>query len=523
MGRISRSGAYGHLTLPIALGLLISGCGGSSGSDGIADTDSEADQTVTTTTVADQALRTLIEDRGLTPPDLAARDLPSIDDPLPQLGLQLFYSKSLGGGFDSACASCHHPVLGGGDGLSLPVGTDAVNAELLGPGREHSSGLPPVPRNAPTVFNSGLWDTGLFLDLRVESIGQETNANGALSGIRTPDSTFGVADPDAGGTGSTLPAAQARFPVTESDEMKTDAFENGSSNSDIRDHLAGRLGNYGTGAGELISNDWLAQFREAYGTTADAETLITFEHIAEALGEFERSMLFVDNPWFRYLEGDELALSNSQKRGAQLFFTPTNQGGAGCAACHNGPLFSDGQTHTVAFPQFGPGKGDGSNDDFGRERETGDSDDRYEFRTLSLLNVAKTGPYGHAGTYQNLQEVIRHYINPNRSVTNFFADGGACLLPQFADLDDCEELYPDSPDNSQEALDKLRREQQRGESQLVQPRLNQDEINDLEAFLEALTDPCVESRDCLAPWIADDEDDPDDQVLIAVDRNGNEL
>ncbi|HJP36572.1 MAG TPA: cytochrome c peroxidase, partial [Gammaproteobacteria bacterium] len=55
----------------------------------------------------------LITALGLTGDPAAGRDLPSIDDPIPQLGMKLFFSKSLGGGFDTACVSCHHPLLGG--------------------------------------------------------------------------------------------------------------------------------------------------------------------------------------------------------------------------------------------------------------------------------------------------------------------------------------------------------------------------------------------------------------------------
>ncbi|MDJ0919320.1 MAG: cytochrome c peroxidase, partial [Woeseiaceae bacterium] len=63
----------------------------------------------------------MIAAQGLTGDPTTGRDLPSINDPLAQLGKLLFFSKSLSGDFDTACASCHHPALGGGDGLALPV------------------------------------------------------------------------------------------------------------------------------------------------------------------------------------------------------------------------------------------------------------------------------------------------------------------------------------------------------------------------------------------------------------------
>ncbi|HBC20167.1 MAG TPA: cytochrome-c peroxidase, partial [Alcanivorax sp.] len=118
-------------------------------------------------------------------------------------GMQLFFSKGLGGDLDSACVSCHHPMLGGGDDLSLSIGVEAVQPDLLGPGRLHLStgthfdGGPTVPRNAPSTFNIVFYDEVLFHDGRVESLDKTAGLNGAGGGIRTPDSAFGVADPDA--------------------------------------------------------------------------------------------------------------------------------------------------------------------------------------------------------------------------------------------------------------------------------------------------------------------------------------
>ena len=43
------------------------------------------------------------------------------------------------------------------------------------------------------------------------------------------------------------------------------------------------------------------------------------------------------------------------------------------------------------------------------------------------------------------------------------------------------------------------------------------------AFLQALTDPCVLDRACLAPWIPDPSEAPDGNQLNAVDVNGNPL
>jgi cytochrome c peroxidase len=186
--------------------LTISACSQTS-KDVTADIENQTTDTSTTepqSSAQDTELRALIENLNINE-EIITSHLPDISEDLPQLGMKLFYSQSLGGDFDSACVTCHHPTLGGGDSLSLPVGVGAIIPTLLGPGRTHSSGLPEVPRNAPTIFNIGLWDTGLFLDSRVESIGKEPDTNGSISSIRTPDSNFLVADLNAG---ANLTAAQ---------------------------------------------------------------------------------------------------------------------------------------------------------------------------------------------------------------------------------------------------------------------------------------------------------------------------
>ena len=182
----------------------------------------------------DAELRRLIDEHHLDGDPVGNLEVPQVRDPLVRLGKQLFFSRALGGELDSACVTCHHPVLGGADALSLPVGVEAIETDLLGPGRTHISGLPLVPRNAPTVFNSLLYRESLFWDSRVEVLGRRGER-----GIRTPDTALNEADPDAG---DSLLIAQARFPVTSSEEMKTERFLPEAGNVEIRDHLAARVG-----------------------------------------------------------------------------------------------------------------------------------------------------------------------------------------------------------------------------------------------------------------------------------------
>ncbi|MDX1451677.1 MAG: cytochrome c peroxidase [Oleiphilaceae bacterium] len=469
----------------------------------------------------DIELRAVIEEKALTGDPAEGRDLPSIDTPLAQLGMKLFFSKALGGDMDAACVTCHHPMLGGGDDLSLPVGVDADVIDLLGPGRTHSSGGehfdggPTVPRNAPSTFNLALWDRVLFHDGRVESLGKTAGVNGNDgAGIRTPDVAVGMADPEAG---DNLAVAQARFPVTSPEEMKNFGFFNGASNAEVREHLEQRLGGYGTPpGGALAHNDWLSEFQLAFSDPdGTAETLITFENISLAIAEYERSQVFVDTPWKAYVQGDNDAIDDAAKRGALIFFKSIAEGGADCAACHSGDFFTDEGFHVIGMPQIGRGKGDGDSgdDDFGRFRETGIEADRYSFRTPTLLNTTATGPWGHAGAYTRLENAVRHHLNPQWALDNF----------------DWSQLDPNLQasnmlENTQLAIDKLEANRALGIPSLQNVVLSDAQVNDLMAFLETLTDPCVENRACLSPWIPDASDsNPDAMRLNARDENGRFL
>ena len=162
-----------------------------------------------------------------------------------------------------------------------------------------------VPRNAPTTFNIGLWDQVLFFDGRVESLGKTAGRNGDDGlGIRTPDTHLGIADPNAG---DTLVTAQARFPVTSKEEMRGLSFENHRPNRLVREHLAARLGDYGSGKQELDTNQWIGEFQQVKGGQ-NVEDVITYDTIAAAMAAYQKSQVFVDTPWRAYVQGDDGAI-----------------------------------------------------------------------------------------------------------------------------------------------------------------------------------------------------------------------
>lgn len=460
--------------LVVGFGWCLWGCGGAA-----PDPGSETDR----------ALRGVIRAHGLTGDPAAGLELPSMDDPVSRLGRKLFFSKSLGGDRDSACVSCHHPMLGGGDALALSIGVGANDPDLLGIGRTHPDGELTVPRNAPTTFNLALWENGLFWDSRVQRLDDGS--------IRTPDSDHGTADPDAG---DTMSAAQARFPVTSQDEMRGFEFALDGTNDDVRDALARRLTEDGR---------WGPEFEAAFGSSQ-----ITYERVAAGIAAYEDSQVFVDTPWRAYVQGNLDAIGESAKRGALLFFQSSKDGGANCASCHSGDFFTDEDFHSICAPQIGRGKGDGfkGTNDFGRSRETADRNDRFSFRTPTLINVSVTGPYLHSGAYDSLVDVVRHHLDPRAAIERF--DPSSVPLAASDDF----------ARNTQEMIDFLEVSGQVIESFDVPLSYSDAQIDDVVTFLEALTDPCVRDRACLAPWVADPAtDDIDGHLLIAVDQEGSPL
>ena len=468
---------------------------------------SSSDDDNSVTGFNDAELLSLISAAGITGDPTTGRTLPSIDDPKAKLGKKLFYTQGLGGDNDSACVSCHHPVLGGGDDLSLSIGTGAETPELLGPGRIHIDasapdydGGPNVPRNAPTTFNIAMWDQALFHDGRVESLGKTAGANGDDgSGIMTPDSeSFGIADLDAG---DTLAAAQSRFPLTSPEEMHGFSLRDQDTNDKIRTALEEKL----------TASGWGTHFAMAYG-----DATVTHQRIAEALGEYERSQVFVDSPWKAYVEGDNSAVSESAKRGAMMFFSSIDNGGANCTSCHSGDFFTDEQYHVLATPQIGRGKGVGDmgDEDFGRSEVSANLAEKYKFRTPTLLNVEVTGPWGHAGAYTVLENMVRHMLNPAKAIANY----------DLSQLDANANLQIDNMlVNSQLALDQLEANRTNNVAEVHQNvAFTEENVTDLVEFLKTLTDPCVKDRSCLAPWIPKNltSPGPDGLKLNAIDNTG---
>jgi cytochrome c peroxidase len=173
------------------------------------------------------------------------------------------------------------------------------------------------------------------------------------------------------------------------------------------------------------------QFKAIYGS-AD----ITRENLGKAIAAFERTIISDNSAFDKYIAGDKDAMSASAIRGLALFETKAN-----CIKCHDGVNFTDDSFHNIGI------KGD----DLGRDAIMQSPGMKGAFKTPGLRNTLLTSPYMHDGSLASLEEVIR-----------FYNKGG---------------------DNPQ------------GRSKLIEPlQLTEIEIQELVAFLGALTDPIVIER-----------------------------
>lgn len=214
-------------------------------------------------------------------------------------------------------------------------------------------------------------------------------------------------------------------------------------------------------------------FKAVFGKSGDG---ITMDEVTKAIAAFERTLIAGDSPFDRYYFGaDKTAMTPAQVRGFAVFL-----GEGRCVSCHtieqNHALFTDSRFHNIGIginqiqdevpklaPAFLQAKAQGIDVDkavladkktseLGRFAVTSTIDELGAFKTPTLRNVAVTAPYMHDGSLKTLKEVIVHYnnggVNQKGERVNAYLSGGIRPL-----------------------------------------NLSEEQIDDLVAFMEALTSP----------------------------------
>jgi cytochrome c peroxidase len=136
------------------------------------------------------------------------------------------------------------------------------------------------------------------------------------------------------------------------------------------------------------------RFKEVFGTEK-----VTIDNIAKAIATFERTVLSGNSPYDKFKAGDEKALTASQKRGMDIFFSDN----ARCDSCHEGVNFTNGKYANIGIGMDKPVP------DLGRFVVSNEEEDKGAFKTPTLREVSLTGPYMHDGSLKTLEEVVEHY------------------------------------------------------------------------------------------------------------------
>ena len=119
------------------------------------------------------------------------------------------------------------------------------------------------------------------------------------------------------------------------------------------------------------------------------------ETVAKAIATFERGVVSPEAPFDRWLAGDEAAIGADAKRGFVVFNTK-----AACAKCHSGWRFTDDSFHDIGV----------AGEDVGRGALLKEIPAlQHAFKTPTLRDADRRGPYMHDGSIATLEAVVDFY------------------------------------------------------------------------------------------------------------------
>lgn len=134
---------------------------------------------------------------------------------------------------------------------------------------------------------------------------------------------------------------------------------------------------------------------------------ITSTNVSHAIATFERTLITLDSPFDRWLQGDAHAISEQAVRGYESFQR------YGCIACHQGSNVGGNMFERMGVVNdYFADRGNITTVDYGLFNLTQKEKDRFVFRVASLRNIALTAPYFHDGSTKTLEQavsVMAHY------------------------------------------------------------------------------------------------------------------
>src|SRR6266568_315600 len=120
--------------------------------------------------------------------------------------------------------------------------------------------------------------------------------------------------------------------------------------------------------------------------------------VAKAIAAYVRTIVSGNSPYDRFVAGDKSALSTEAQWGLALF-----KGKARCVSCHAGFNFTDESYRNVGVGMDKP------DPDLGRYTVTKKEADKGAFKTPTLRDVARRGPYMHDASEKTLDKVVAFY------------------------------------------------------------------------------------------------------------------
>jgi cytochrome c peroxidase len=385
-----------------------------------------------------------------------AQDVPSAAAPaaaLADVGRKLFFDTSLSASGKLACGTCHDPryAYGPPPGKAIAFG---------GPGMNRS-GTRAVPSLRYLRGVPGFALGHRFADGDLGPIGGYT-WDGRAGSIQ----------------------AQARLPLLAANEMA-----NASPAAFVQ---------------RLRKARYAGEFRSLFGAAVFGDPERALDAAVRALEAFQATpaeFYPYSSRYDAFLRG-ELDLSEREERGVAIFKDP-NKGN--CASCHLvvsragvPPAFTDYDFANVGVPRNRnlPANADPTFYDLGLcGPERADLRDRQEycgfFRAPTLRNVAIRDAFFHNGVFHDLRQVLEFYVERDLAPEKYYprrADGSVRKY---------DDLPPGMPDN-------IDRDAPLNRAPGTTAALTADEIDELIAFLETLTD-----RDALAAAPTDRADTTD--------------
>ncbi|WP_085472190.1 cytochrome-c peroxidase [Sphingobacterium psychroaquaticum] len=183
-------------------------------------------------------------------------------------------------------------------------------------------------------------------------------------------------------------------------------------------------------------------FAAAFG-----EVEYSMPEVMRALAAFQRTLTSRRSRFDEFVDGNYKILRDDEIRGLHLFRTK-----ARCMNCHHGEFFTDEAFHNIGLTYYKR-----KYQDLGRYEVTKKADDVGKFRTPSLRDVMNTDPWMHNGLFWDMTGLL-----------NMYNSGMQMNSPKPGEKES-DPLYP--------VTDPLMRKL----------NLSKDEIQDLKAFLEAIT------------------------------------